>query len=259
MKAAFIRLCCVAAVFFTAVASAQTFDFSNIQNWVGSGPNQAAFVVAWWDGKSPDPMVWGYRWTGTAPTMLTMMQAISTAVPQLSFTANPEFSQQSDYAVYSIFYDLTGLGGKPTVGLPANLGGKENGFPPNSGDHYREGWVKNGFWGELGSRPTSPFPRRPSRNSRKAFPRCPSPPRAVSCSPLSSSSWPGAGVFRVKPGANREARIYIDRTARRPRDHRHARRHFAPGVVGGESGQRPCHQRQFAHRVTRRWARLFER
>jgi hypothetical protein len=151
MKAAFIRLCCVAAVFFTAVASAQTFDFSNIQNWVGSGPNQAAFVVAWWDGKSPDPMVWGYRWTGTAPTMLTMMQAISTAVPQLSFTANPEFSQQSDYAVYSIFYDLTGLGGKPTVGLPANLGGKENGFPPNSGDHYREGWVKNGFWGELGS------------------------------------------------------------------------------------------------------------
>jgi hypothetical protein len=94
-------------------------------------------------------MVWGYRWTGSAPTVLGMMQAIAAATPRFSFTANPVYSQPTNYAVYSMFYDITGLGGTPTVGLPANLGGSENGFPPNPGDHYREGWVKNGFWGEL--------------------------------------------------------------------------------------------------------------
>jgi hypothetical protein len=151
MKSLCIRLWCVAALLIAASARAQTFDFSSIQTWVGTGSNQAALVVAWNDSKSPDPMVWGYRWTGTAPTMLQMMQAVSAAIPQFSFTPHPFYSQPPNYAVYSMFYDLTGLGGTPTVGKPVNDGGTENGYPPYPGDHYEEGWMKNGFWGELGA------------------------------------------------------------------------------------------------------------
>jgi hypothetical protein len=149
MRLRVLHFCCVAAWVLATSAVAQTFDFSNIQNWVGAGPNQAAFVVAWYDGKTPDPMVWGYKWSGSAPTVLGMMQAIQAADSKFSFTPHPLFSSPPSYVVYSVFYDLTGLGGTPTVGLPANLGGKEDGFPPYPGDHYREGWKINGFWGEV--------------------------------------------------------------------------------------------------------------
>ena len=149
MKKYIVSLFLGAALLCVTCASAQTFTLSNIQNWVGSGSNQAAFVVAWYDGKSPDPMVWGYRWTGSNPTVLGMMQAIAAVDPRFSFTPHPLYSSPSDYAVYSVFYDLTGLGGTPVVGLPGNLGGSENGFPPYPGDHYEEGWDINGFWGEL--------------------------------------------------------------------------------------------------------------
>ena len=149
MKATFLRLCCAAALVFAGEGRARAFDFSNIQNWVGAGPNQAAFVVAWWDGKTPDPMVWGYKWSGDAPTVLVMMQAIQAADNRFSFTPNPVYSSPPSYAVYSVFYDLAGLGGTPVVGFPGNLGGTENGSPPYPADHYREGWNINGFWGEL--------------------------------------------------------------------------------------------------------------
>ena len=95
-------------------------------------------------------MVWGYRWSGANPSVLGMMQAVQAADTRLAFTPHPLYSNTSGYyAVYSIFYDLTGLGGAPVVGFPGNLGGMENGYPPYAGDHYREGWLYNGFWGEL--------------------------------------------------------------------------------------------------------------
>ena len=46
-------------------AAAETLDFSKIEHWSGSGPNRAAFVVAFnpEEGqKNPGTLVWGYRW-----------------------------------------------------------------------------------------------------------------------------------------------------------------------------------------------------
>lgn len=42
------------------------FNFDDIVYWVGTGTNEAAFVVQWNDAKNPDALVWGFRWNGTA-------------------------------------------------------------------------------------------------------------------------------------------------------------------------------------------------
>ncbi len=53
-----------------------TLSFSDIQYWVGTGSNQAAFVVQWNDSKIPDALVWGFRWDGNA-TGEDMLKAIA--------------------------------------------------------------------------------------------------------------------------------------------------------------------------------------
>jgi len=136
------------ALLWTAAAHADTFDFSNIQYWVGSGSNEAAFVINWNDGPTPDALVWGFKWSGGTPTVLDMIQAVDAADSRLSITPHPLYSTPPSYGIYSIYYDLTGLGGTPTIGTPGDLGGPENGHAPFAGDHYREGWY-TGFWGEL--------------------------------------------------------------------------------------------------------------
>src|ERR1700750_554644 len=55
-----------------------TINFSDIQYWVGSGTNEAAFVVQWNDGKNPDALVWGFRWNGNASGE-DMLKAIAKA------------------------------------------------------------------------------------------------------------------------------------------------------------------------------------
>ena len=132
----------VAALLFAGEASAQTFDFSNIKYWVGSGSNQAAVVVAWNDGKTPDSLVWGYRWNGANPTFYSVLQAIQSVDFRFLFTPVPNFPG----TVYSVFFDLTGSGGTPVVGKPHN----ETGYPPYPGDHYKEGWF-SGCWENLTS------------------------------------------------------------------------------------------------------------
>ncbi|CAI2769181.1 T9SS type A sorting domain-containing protein [Flavobacterium collinsii] len=49
--------------------------FGDIQYWVGSGSNKAAFVVQWNDGKNSDALIWGFRWDGNA-TGEDMLKAI---------------------------------------------------------------------------------------------------------------------------------------------------------------------------------------
>jgi hypothetical protein len=137
MKKFIVVLFCAVALGFATDASAQTFDFSDIKFWIGTGTNQAAFVIDWNDGITPESLVWGYRWNGSA-TGLQMIQAIDAADSRLSvFYTFGTF-------VYGIGYDLTGQGGTFTPGTPGPT--TENGTAPFSGDHYKEG-VYTGFWG----------------------------------------------------------------------------------------------------------------
>ena len=163
----------IAALCIVPGAYAQ-FDLSNIQFVVGTGTNESALVIDWNESITPDTLVWGYKWnmpaSGVAPTVYAMLQAIEAADPRLQTTANPKYDSPSTgvYAIYSVFFDLTGDGGSPVVGLPLNLQGSENGYPPNPGDLYREGWY-TGFWGELAGVGTHTTAARGTRLHREAL------------------------------------------------------------------------------------------
>ena len=106
----------------STLARAQTFSFSDIVNWTGSGSNEAAMLIDWNDGTAHPALVWGYRWNGTA-TGEQMMQAIMASDPDLSVQIinDPEFG---DY-VNGIGFD--GAGGV--------------------GSHFESGFSDGSFWG----------------------------------------------------------------------------------------------------------------
>lgn len=131
-------------------------DFSDIQYWVGTGTNEAAFVVQWNDSKNPDALVWGFRWDGNA-TGEDMLKAIAKA----------------DRRLFSLLYQGTAFG-TAVGGLGFDLNGANtNGlyksgnttypFYPANGiintssydfddytaidvaDHWKSGWT-TGYW-----------------------------------------------------------------------------------------------------------------
>jgi hypothetical protein len=148
MKPNALRISLPAALaLLTPVASAATLD--DIQFWVGSGGNRAALVIDWKDGQSPESLLWGFRWDGTA-TGLDMLQSVVNADPRL-------FAHLGTYvwgtAVLGLGYDLNHSGSfGVTPALTFNAGGLSTATDPNdarlaadSADHWREGW-NNGFW-----------------------------------------------------------------------------------------------------------------
>lgn len=134
-----------------------TLTFADVQYWVGTGTNEAAFVVQWNDGKNPDALVWGFRWNGNA-TGEDMLKAIAKA----------------DHRFFSLLYQGTQFG-SAIGGLGFDLNGAnttalyKNGdvtypFYPVNGivnttsydfdqytvadvaDHWSSGWTTNGYW-----------------------------------------------------------------------------------------------------------------
>lgn len=131
--------------------------FADVQYWVGTGTNEAAFVVQWNDGKNPDALVWGFRWNGNA-TGEDMLKAIAKA----------------DHRFLSLLYQGTQFG-SAIGGLGFDLNGAnsnalyKNGdvmypyYPVNgvintsaydfdqytaadAADHWSSGWTTNGYW-----------------------------------------------------------------------------------------------------------------
>ena len=117
---------------FAGSASAQMLSFSDIQNWTGTGSNEAALVVDWFDGKTPESLVWGYRFNGMA-TGLQMIQAIDAADPRLDV-----FYVDGGEFIYGIGYDLDNQGGTFTPGTPGYS--TETGSASDPADHYAEGY-----------------------------------------------------------------------------------------------------------------------
>lgn len=132
-------------------------NFSDIQFWVGTGSNEAAFVVQWNDSKNPDALVWGYRWNGNA-TGEDMLKAIA----------------QADHRFFSLLYQGTPFG-TAVGGLGFDLNGQNTNalykdgnttyplYPANGiinttaydfdsytaadiNDHWQSGWTTNGYW-----------------------------------------------------------------------------------------------------------------
>ncbi|MHC0445502.1 DUF5074 domain-containing protein [Flavobacterium sp. 3-218] len=135
-------------------ANAITFD--DIQFWVGTGANHAAFVVQWNDNKTSDALVWGFKWDGTA-TGEDMIKAIAKADPRF-FTLLLQGTQFGS-AIGGFGFDLDGAG---TNGLYKGID-KTFPFYPFDGiintsaydfdsytvidtnDHWQSGWT-TGYW-----------------------------------------------------------------------------------------------------------------
>lgn len=132
-----------------ALSPVHAATFNNVQFWVGSGANEAALVIDWNDGKSPESLLWGYRWNGSA-TGLDMLESVVNANPRL-------FAHLGTYsfgtAILGIGYDLNNSGGfavSPSLtfdsgGLALDTNPNDARVATDSADHYLEGW-NSGFW-----------------------------------------------------------------------------------------------------------------
>lgn len=135
-------------------ANATTFD--DIQFWVGTGANQAAFVVQWNDGKTSDALVWGFKWDGTA-TGEDMIKAIAKADPRF-FTLLYQGTQFGS-AIAGFGFDLNGTGTNglykdgnktyPLYPFDGIVNTSEYDFDSYTGidpdDHWQSGWY-TGYW-----------------------------------------------------------------------------------------------------------------
>ncbi len=141
----------VASLFVLNSSPAASFD--DVQYWVGSGANKAAFVIDWNDGKAAESLLWGYRWDGSA-TGLDMFQAVVNSDARL-------FGRLGVYsfgtAVMGMGYDLNGHGSfgvSPAISFdsggltinPANASNFSDArVAVEAADHYVEGW-NSGYW-----------------------------------------------------------------------------------------------------------------
>lgn len=152
-----------AAALAAAVAhGAIVNSMADVQFWVGSGPNSAVMIVDWQDGKNlpgdstGQALAWGYHW-GSAETRtgLDMLGAIAAADPRFDVRIDNRGFGPIAFGMYD---DLNGNGGTyffDTV--------NEEGSASDPADHFREGWLFNGFWGYLVG--ASPGATKPAWNS----------------------------------------------------------------------------------------------
>lgn len=134
-----------------------TINFSDIQYWVGTGTNEAAFVVQWNDSKNPDALVWGFRWNGTA-TGEDMLKAIAGADHRffsLLYQGTPYGT-----AVGGLGFDLNGTGTNalyksgnltypyyPVSGIVNTSSYDFDDYTAaDANDHWQSGWATNGYW-----------------------------------------------------------------------------------------------------------------
>jgi hypothetical protein len=146
-----LHLLVLAASSVCVFSPVRAADFADIQFWVGTGVNQAAFVVDWNDGQSAESLIWGYRWDGPA-TGMDMFRAIVNVDSR--FFAHVSTPGAFGESVYGIGYDLDGdnvFGVSPSLafdggGLAIDNSPDDSRVATGTGDHWLEGW-NSGFWG----------------------------------------------------------------------------------------------------------------
>lgn len=132
-----------------AVGSARAeFTFDDITYWVGTGANEAAFVVDWNDGLTPQSLAWGYRWDGTATGEDMLIDVISTDPGLYAKISSPG---GFGVAVYGMGYDLDADGFALSDGTTFTDGiavsdSSDTATAVDTDDHYAEGWMSAGYW-----------------------------------------------------------------------------------------------------------------
>lgn len=132
------------------------FSMNDIEFWVGTGTNQAALVIEWHDGKTPDALVWGYKWNGDAYG-IDMIREIVKADPRLIFLTHMTGSM--GYTIAGLGYNINKTGNHYLVydGQTGNPKYPVNGIVytdsynydywtySDAADHWLSGWY-NGYW-----------------------------------------------------------------------------------------------------------------
>jgi PEP-CTERM motif len=145
----------LSSVFVCIGAQAQTDLFSTIQNWTGTGANEAGMVIDWYNGTTSEgSLMWGYRWNGSA-TGEQMLEAIVAADPRLFAEVNG-FDTGFGDILFGIGY--TGAGDEPIqlspslsfnsqhLALAGSYGDVDDSRTAvNAGDLWQEG-LNSGFW-----------------------------------------------------------------------------------------------------------------
>lgn len=131
--------------------------FADVQYWVGTGTNEAAFVVQWNDGKNPDALVWGFRWNGNA-TGEDMLKAIAKADHR--FLSLLYQGTQFGSAIGGLGFDLNGTNSNalykngnvtypyyPVDGIVNTSAYDFDQYTAaDTADHWSSGWTTNGYW-----------------------------------------------------------------------------------------------------------------
>ncbi len=138
-----LAVVCLSQSLFTSTAKAVTFD--DIEFWVGSGPNQTAFVLDWNDGRPA--LLWGYQWEGVTSAK-TMFHDVVAADPRLFGKVSNQFSFGE--FIYGIGYDRDGDGFALSDGTVFTQGlfdgpATDGAFSLDADDSYMEGF-NSGFW-----------------------------------------------------------------------------------------------------------------
>jgi hypothetical protein len=149
-----VAIIALASAGMLASASAQTDVFSTIQNWTGTGTNEAAMEIDWNEGTPGDALVWGYQWDGTA-TAEQMLDTIVATDPHL-YAEVSGFDTGFGTAVFGLGYEQSGDGNfqlSPPLSFNSQhlaLAGSyddvdQSRTPVNPGDLWEEGFDV-GYW-----------------------------------------------------------------------------------------------------------------
>ncbi len=94
------------ALLASASVQAQTFDASQVQFWVGSGPDSTVLVIDFQDSTEHPSLAWGFL-HGTGATAEDMLNAIDAADPGLTVEITSGFLNSVTYGSHA------GIGGSP--------------------------------------------------------------------------------------------------------------------------------------------------
>ncbi|WP_379995297.1 hypothetical protein [Dysgonomonas termitidis] len=132
------------------------FTMDDVKFWVGTGTNKAALVIEWHDGKTPDALVWGYKWNGDAYG-IDMLREIVKADPRLIFLTHMTGSM--GYTIAGLGYNINKSGSHyliynnetnnpiyPVNGIvTTNAYNYDSWTYSDAADHWCAGWY-NGYW-----------------------------------------------------------------------------------------------------------------
>ncbi len=144
-----------ASAFIWAGAHAQSDLLSTVQDWTGSGTNEAAMEIDWNQGTPGDAMLWGYRWNGAA-TGEQMLEAIVAGDPRLFAELNGFNTGYGDI-VFGLGFSATGdepIQLSPSLSFNSQhlayadsyAAVEDNRTAMNPGDLWQEGWNSAGYW-----------------------------------------------------------------------------------------------------------------